>query len=106
MVDRDGTFKYSAVVIISLADVTGRITIIPNPVVSGSDVKVNMVAPKDGNVQWKLIDNNGRTLLQDKLHVRKGNNNLTINVDRLPAGLYYLSVSGAGLDEKLKLQKL
>ena len=106
MIDRDGTFKYSSIIFITLSDITGRITIIPNPVVSGSDVKVNMVAPVDGTVQWKLIDNNGRTLLQNKLHVRKGNNNLTIKIDRLPAGIYYLNISGAGLDEKVKLQKL
>ena len=106
MIDRDGAFKYSSIVAISLNDITGRITIAPNPVVSGVSVKVNMMAPSDGKVRWKIIDNNGRTVLKNTLDVRKGNNNMTINVDRLPSGLYYMSVFGAGIDQNIKLQKL
>jgi len=106
MVDMDGTYKYSSVVVITTDNITGIVTIIPNPVVSGREIKVNMRAPIDGKVNWKIVDNNGRTVLQNSSHLNKGNNGLLINVGSLPAGLYYMIVSGAGINQNVKLQKL
>jgi hypothetical protein len=53
-----------------------------------------------------LTDNTGRIVLQNTDMLRQGNNNLQIDVNRLPGGLYYLTVAGAGIDQKVKLQKL
>ena len=105
MIDTDGTFKYSGIVSITLTYITGKVTLAPNPVVN--DVKVTISAPEDGKIQWKLVDNTGRVIMQNTMHVKKGNgNNLIINMDKLAKGSYYLSVFGAGIDQKLKLQKL
>ena len=39
--------------------------------------------------------------------MRKGAvNNFTINMNRLPAGTYNLNVTGAGIDQNEKIQKL
>ena len=105
MMDIDGSFKYSNIVPISLADITGKITLAPNPVIN--EVKVNITAPADGKVQWKLIDNAGRVIMYNSLLVRKGVGNiLNIDMTKLANGSYYLSVSGAGINQKAKLQKL
>jgi len=105
IVDRDGSFKYSSIITISLADITGKLTVSPNPVVG--EAKINISAPADGSIEWKLIDNTGRIILQNAEYVRKGNgNSFTINMNKLSRGSYYLSVSGAGIDQKVKLQKL
>lgn len=106
MVDIDGAYKYSSVIAITLPAITGKVTIIPNPVESGGDVNVNMMAPANGKVDWRLIDNNGRTVLQSTYHAKKGNNDMKINVDGLPAGLYNMVVSGAGINQTVKLSKL
>ena len=106
MVDTDGAYKYSSIVVITLDYITGIVTIIPNPVVHSGEVTVNLKAPIDGKVNWKLVDNNGRTVMQNTTQVKKGNNNLQINVDRLENGMYYMVVTGAGIDQKVKLQKL
>ena len=105
MVDIDGQFKYSSIVPITLADITGNVTATPNPVVS--DVLVSISAPADGKVQWKLVDVTGRVVLQNTTAVKKGTGNtVTINMARLNSGSYYLTVTGAGVDKKVKLEKL
>ena len=105
MVDIDGAFKYSNIVSVSMPLITGKLGISPNPVTN--EVKVAVVSPADGKVQWKLMDNVGRVVLKGTEHVKKGSgNNFTINMNRLPAGTYYLSVNGAGNDQKVKMQKL
>ena len=105
MIDQNGNFKYSNVITISLADITGKVVVAPNPVIN--EMKVTISSPQDGKMQWKLIDNTGRVIMQNSTHVRKGNgNNITINMNKLANGSYYLSVNGAGIDQKIKLQKL
>ena len=105
IVDKDGSFKYSNIITILLSDITGKISVSPNPTVN--EIKLNISAPVDGRVEWKLFDNTGRVIKQNAEHVRKGNgNSFTINMSKLAIGTYYLSVSGAGFDEKIKLQKM
>jgi PQQ-dependent dehydrogenase (s-GDH family) len=104
MMDRDGNYAYSNIITISLADITGKVTIFPNPV--ADEAKITMAASVDGKAQWKIIDNAGHTVQQGSSLLKKGRNNMGINVNKLSAGIYYLSVSGAGIDQKVKLQKL
>jgi hypothetical protein len=105
MIDRDGSFKYSNVVVITLNDITSRLSVSPNPAVN--EVVVSALATEDGMVQVKLIDITGRVLIQTSEHVRRGvSNNFTLNINRLARGSYYLSVKGAGVDQQVKLQKL
>ena len=105
MIDQNGNFKYSNVITISLADITGKVVVAPNPVIN--EMKVTISSPQDGKMQWKLIDNTGRVIMQNSTHVRKGNgNNITINMHKLANGPYYLSINGAGINQKIKLQKL
>ncbi len=104
MADTDGSSGYSGTIAISLADLAGRVTIFPNPAIN--EIKLVIAAPADGNAQWKIMDNAGRVVLQNTTQLRKGNNSLLVNINRLSAGIYYLSVSGTGIDQKVKLQKL
>jgi PQQ-dependent dehydrogenase (s-GDH family) len=104
MVDIDGTYKYSNIVAVTLPFITGKVAVSPNPVVN--EVKVMVASPAQGNIQWKLIDNVGRILLKGIEQVSKGTNTFNINMNRLPAGTYYLNVSGAGNDQRVKMQKL
>jgi hypothetical protein len=105
MVDIDGTYKYSNIVSVSMPLITGKLSISPNPVLT--EAKVLIASPADGRIQWKLMDNIGRVILKGAEHVAKGSgNSFVIDLNRLPAGSYYLSVTGAGNDQKVKLQKL
>lgn len=104
MVDTDGQYKYSQVVTIYLADITGRIVVSPNP--AKQETQMMITASQSGRATWKLVDNSGRVVMQDVIHISRGLNNFTINLDKLSGGLYYLNISGAGIDQNVKLQKL
>ena len=104
MVDIDGSSKYSNTIIINLADIAGRVSVYPNP--ASHSIKVMITAVADGKGQWKITDNSGRVVMQSTSTLRKGNNNVVIDINKLAAGLYYLNVSGPGVDQKVKLQKL
>lgn len=103
MVDADGKFTYSNVVTIYLADITG-LSISPNP--TSGETKMMINAAADGTIQWKLRDNHGRVVMQNMTGVNKGNNNVNINISSLSSGVYYMHVTGAGIDQHVKLQKL
>ena len=103
MIDIDGNSKYSSVISFSLVSATSRVTVLPNPV--GDVAHVAISAEKSGTIQWKLIDNAGRTILNSTLTVQQGKNTMNINTTRLKSGLYYLSVTGAGIDQKVKVRK-
>jgi hypothetical protein len=105
MVDIDGNFEYSNIISVSFPLITGKLSIAPNPVLT--EMKVTIAAEADGRVQWKLTDNVGRVIQKGSENVRKGVvNNFTINMNRLPAGTYNLNVTGAGIDQNEKIQKL
>lgn len=106
IVDINGSFKYSNIVPISLGDITGRVTVMPNPVTN--EARVTITAPENGILHYKITDNAGRTVLQQTIQVRKGAiNTIPINMSGLSTGMYYLNVTGAGIyNQNLKLQKL
>jgi trimeric autotransporter adhesin len=105
MVDINGAFKYSNVITITLADITGRVTVVPNPV--NNEARITVAAPEDGRLNYKIIDNAGRTIIQKTLQVRKGVvNTIFVDMSRLSTGMYYLNVTGAGINSNTKLQKL
>lgn len=104
IVDKNGNYSYSPVVAISLGGLITKVSVFPNPVNAG-EVRVNISIPFEEIVSWKLVDNTGRVVLNNTVQLHRGNNSMTIDVNMLPAGVYYLSVSGTGLDQKVKLQK-
>jgi hypothetical protein len=104
MVDIDGKFKYSNIVTVTIPFITGTMFVSPNPVIN--EVKVMLSSAENGKIQWKLVDNVGRTVMRGTEHVNTGVNNFSINMSKLPSTTYYLTVTGAGNDQKVKMQKL
>ena len=89
---------------ITLPLITSRVSWFPNPV--GHEVNVTITTAMDGKVKWQLIDNAGRIVIHNSIAAKKGNNNIVINLNRLSTGTYFLIVSGADIDQKVKLEKL
>jgi PQQ-dependent dehydrogenase (s-GDH family) len=103
MIDIDGASTYSKVIVIALANITS-INVSPNP--ASDKVRLAFVSAGETIGQWSIMDNSGRIVLQSSTQVRKGNNNVLINIEKLSAGIYYLKLTGDGIDQKVKLQKL
>jgi glucose/arabinose dehydrogenase len=105
MFDQNGAYKYSNTISVNLPALTGAVTVSPNPV-PADEMKAFVDAPANTKTEWRVIDNAGRTLLTGNATVKKGNNQLLINVAKLPAGTYYLHVTGNSIECKTKFQKL
>jgi glucose/arabinose dehydrogenase len=103
IVDNNGEFGYSNIVIISFASLT-KITVYPIP--AHNSINVNIQAAASGDAQLQVIDNSGHIVLHNTATLLKGSNDLNINLQKLGAGPYYLKVTGNGFDKKVKIQKL
>jgi hypothetical protein len=104
IVDNDGSYTYSDIVTITLPFITSKVALFPNP--AAHEVNVTITTAVDGKVKWQLIDNAGRIVNHNSIAAKKGNNNIVINLNRLSTGTYFLIVSGADIDQKVKLEKL
>ena len=104
MADNDGHYTYSSVVSVNLGDITNRVILSPNP--TTGDTRLIVASAKQGTAVWKLTDNNGRVVMRQHVNIHKGSNNILLNVSGLKNGLYYLHITGAGINQNLKLQKL
>jgi len=104
MIDKDGSYTFSDIVTITLPVTTSRVSLYPNP--ATRQVNVTITAATDGKVKWQLIDNAGRIVAHNSIAAKRGNNNVVINLNRLSTGTYFLIVSGANIDQKIKLEKL
>lgn len=103
MVDIDGKFTYSAIVLVKKeAKTINGIMISPNPIVSGS-TSVRFAASRPTTVDFKVVDLLGKTILQQKSKAYNGNNTITINnLDRLQPGTYVLQMLNDGESSVIK----
>ena len=102
--DANNAFKHSGIVKIALPGSKGLITVSPNP--AANELKAVITSPAAAKANWQIIDNFGRTVLQNAILIKKGDNTLTINISNLAAGAYYLRITGGDVDIKTKFQKL
>jgi trimeric autotransporter adhesin len=104
MFDVDGAYRYSNVVKITLPAVQNDMVISPNPAVT--DVKALVTSAEECEAEWQIVDVSGRVLLKNFTSLKKGNNELNINMSQLASGYYYLKIKGACIDLKKNFQKL
>jgi hypothetical protein len=94
MVDRDGQFKFSNVIMIRKESKTiNGITLSPNPVVNGQ-ATVRFSASATDIVSLRILDMGGKVVLQQQNKAYAGNNSVSINnLDRLQPGVYVLQMA-------------
>jgi hypothetical protein len=74
------------------ADVTG-VMLMPNVVRNNTVLRVQ--ARKAMKIEWTVLDAQGREVMKFTQNVNAGQNNLTLALDKLTAGSYYLSGSNS-----------
>ncbi|HEY0433960.1 MAG TPA: PQQ-dependent sugar dehydrogenase, partial [Chitinophagaceae bacterium] len=104
MVDDDGSYIYSNVVTITLPLVAGKVVVFPNP--ASNQVMITVALQSDSKVKWHLSDNAGHIVNHNSAQLRKGKNSFSIDVSNLSSGIYFFRITGGGIDEKIKLEKL
>jgi hypothetical protein len=88
--DIDGKKTYSSVVKGSCAD-AGSFSIYPSPVIDEATLQLNLSSK--AKVSFRMIDNNGRVVLQQQKLIPAGTNQFSINLRELPAGVYTINAS-------------
>jgi trimeric autotransporter adhesin len=100
----DDNSSYSPVVILNTESRKNGITIYPNPVINNVTVEINAETADKAN--WVLTDITGKQVLKHVIAITEGKNTLNINLSKVPAGIYYLKVTGNNISQAIKLQKL
>ncbi|MEP6750736.1 MAG: PQQ-dependent sugar dehydrogenase [Bacteroidota bacterium] len=100
----EGKSSYSSVIILNLGEGKPAISVHPNPVLNSVTINIDATVPEKAN--WQLTDITGKTVMQRPVTLSRGNNEMKINISSLPAGTYYLKVTGNNISQSVKLQKL
>jgi hypothetical protein len=93
IVDKDGQFKYSNVIMIrkDSKSING-IAINPNPVVNGL-ATVRFTSTGSHVANFRVIDMSGKVVLSQQNKIYEGNNSISLNnLDRLQPGFYLLQM--------------
>ena len=99
LVDADGQYVYSRVVLVSMCDATEAtqvLKVVPNPF--GSEMQITCTVPGSAPVEVQIRDITGATVIRQKYNATKGNNvfNLT-NLNTLAKGTYIVLVVQEGV---------
>jgi plastocyanin len=94
MVDVDGKFKYSSVIMVRKEKkaITG-ISLSPNPVISTANATVRFDAARNSVVNLRVMDMAGRQVLTQQNNVTEGTNSIQVNnLNRLQPGIYIIQL--------------
>ncbi|MBP7808180.1 MAG: T9SS type A sorting domain-containing protein [Bacteroidia bacterium] len=90
IVDKDATFRYSNLVAIN-SDKSSKFKvnkIFPNP--ANTDIYMSVDIPTDTEIEYQILDVTGRIVAQSKQAVSMGTTVLSVNLEKLSKGIYYL----------------
>jgi hypothetical protein len=93
MVDVYGKATFSKVVSVNNGGKSGRLSLAPNP--ARNEMRISTTIEREGDVTIQILDVLGRVVLNEKRSVVQGDNQLTINIEDLANGTYFLNVDGA-----------
>jgi hypothetical protein len=105
VIGKNGDIKYSNVLVLRRTKTNATIAIMPNP--ASAYLSIRIYAEKDADMDIRIIDNIGRTLLVQRQKVLKGNNTVQLNgLDKFSSGFYSLQLVNNNelITEKLIIQ--
>jgi Secretion system C-terminal sorting domain len=105
MVDVDGRFSYSNVIIIRKEQKKDEgISVSPNPLVKTDMATIRVNAASVGRVEIRVIDMSGKIILSQQNRVAEGANSITLNnLDRLQSGIYTVQLTNGEATYNSKL---
>jgi ELWxxDGT repeat protein len=100
--DADSRYTYSKVVTLS---VTSKIDfgLYPNP--ATNEIKLAIVASRKEKMDYQVFDNAGRMVMLETKQVLSGMNRLSVDINKLSAGVYYIKLSSNSISKKLQFVK-
>jgi hypothetical protein len=87
MIDHDGSFRYSAIVSLRKGFAGSKLNISPNP--AGTSTTIRYKTDRSGVADIVITDFSGKTLLQRKVVLQAGENNISVSeIARFTNGVY------------------
>jgi hypothetical protein len=90
MIDADGNFSYSKVVVFKINPFQNSFTIYPNP--ARTEVFVSLLTDKNQSLRVNILDASGRIISEQQKEIQKGTNVFPVNTFGLKAGNYILQI--------------
>lgn len=100
MVDTDGRFTYSPVIVVNNNTGSSSVKIFPNPVTDIFQLQID--AEKEETIVCNLYSDEGKISGSKKIKLQKGINQISWNIQTLARGNYFLSFP----DESFKAKKI
>jgi hypothetical protein len=101
-IGKDGSFKYSNVLVVKRSNTKTPLTVTPNPAIDVATVK--FFVEKETLITVRLLDNTGKTVLLEKIRAAKGANAYQLTgLLRFANGVYSVQVL---INDELTTQKL
>lgn len=106
MIDMNGNYKYSPIVVLKFNGLKGQIMIYPSPFID--KINVNISTEINENVTIILTDALGRRLISKTVAVENGDNAINLdNLSYLQKGMYFITIyQGQQLLENKKIIKI
>ncbi len=99
----DGGYADSRIVALPLEKNKNIVLFYPNPVIH--TVNLAMTVDRRQKLLVRITDNKGSLVKQQPWDVLAGSASLSIDVQNLPSGMYYLEIKGDGVDYKKQFVK-
>jgi|GEM_PF-2043690 len=91
MVDKDGSFKYSKIILVTVNNAATPLSIAPNPFNDAFTISIDLKNESDINII--VNDANGKAVFEKKTAGAAGRNSIPVtNLARLPQGIYFISI--------------
>ena len=104
MIDADGSFRYSVILKINTKSRGFNTTVLPNPFTD--QVKMNIETDLQELAGISIKDISGRVVQQKSVALQKGVNAVSVtNLDKIPAGIYMLTIKTNTQQQTVKLVK-
>ncbi|HKZ66489.1 MAG TPA: T9SS type A sorting domain-containing protein, partial [Chitinophagaceae bacterium] len=100
--DIDSRYTYSKIISLSIKNTTGS-SLYPNP--ASGEINLAVVASRKEKMDYQFFDNAGRIVLQKTTQVLAGTNRFSVDINKLPAGVYYIKLSSNSISEKFQFLK-
>jgi len=106
MVDIDGKFKYSPVIMLKLNTTASESTLKAWPIPFANELNMDYNSDADQEIEITMRNINGAVILNSSSIVKKGHNVITINqAQSKPSGTYLLTISNGTKSETIKVVK-
>jgi ELWxxDGT repeat protein len=101
--DHDGKYSYSKIIALSLKG-KNLLLLYPNPVADKANLSI--AVNKADLIHIRVVDNMGHVVKEQQLQIGQGSTTLSISLDNLAKGMYYLEVVGETINERKQFLKL